>query len=123
MYTQQIIVEINTIELIKLSGYTPEVDIQINYIGLRPGEKMFEELITTGEGISESPHKKIMILKNDISHGWNIVLGQAEDLIIKAKTFNVNIIKKSLKELIPEYESSIDSDNIPTNSAYIKKQV
>ena len=84
---------------------------------------MKAELITIGEGISESPHKKIMILKNDISHGWNIILGQAEDLIIKAKTFNVNIIKKSLKELIPEYESSIDSDNIPINSADIKKQI
>jgi len=111
------------IELIKLSGYTPEVDIQINYIGLRPGEKMFEELITKGEGISKSPHKKIMILKNDVSHGWNIILGQAEDLIIKAKTFNVNIIKKALKELIPEYKTSIASDNIPVNSADIKKQI
>ena len=120
---EPVLVKDIAVELIKLSGFTPEVDILINYIGLRPGEKMFEELKTTGQGISESPHKKIMILKNDISHGWNIILGQAEDLIIKAKTFNVNIIKKSLKELIPEYESSIDSDNIPVNSAYIKKQI
>ena len=111
------------IELIKLSGYTPEIYIPINYIGLRPGEKMFEELITTGEGISESPHKKIMILKNDISHGWNVILGQAENLITKAKSFNVNIIKKSLKELLPEYDSSVVSDNIPVNSADIKKQI
>ena len=120
---EPVLVKDIAVELIKLSGFTPEVDILINYIGLRPGEKMFEELKTTGEGISESRHKKIMILKNDIFHGWNIILGQAEDLIIKAKTFNVNIIKKSLKELIPEYESSIDSDNIPVNSAYIKKQI
>ena len=32
--------------------------------------------------------EKIMVLKNDISHGWNIVLGEAEDLIKKSKTFN-----------------------------------
>ena len=120
---EPVLVKDIAIELIKLSGYTPHIDIPINYIGLRPGEKMFEELITTGEGISESPHKKIMVLKNDISHGWNIILGQAEDLINKAKTFNVNIIKIALKELIPEYESSIDSDNIPVNSAHIKKQI
>ena len=120
---EPVLVKDIAIELIKLSGYTPEVDIQIDYIGLRPGEKMFEELITKGEGISESPHKKIMILKNDVSHGWNIILGQAEDLIIKAKTFNVNIIKKALKELIPEYKTSIASDNIPVNSADIKKQI
>ena len=64
-----------------------------------------------------------MILKNDISHGWNVILGQAEDLIIKAKSFNVNIIKKSLKELIPEYDYSVVNDNIPVNSADIKKQI
>ena len=120
---EPVLVKDIAIELIKLSGYTPEIDIPINYIGLRPGEKMFEELITTGEGISESPHKKIMVLKNDISHGWNIILGQAEDLITKSKSFNVNIIKKSLKELIPEYDSSVVSDNIPVNSADIKKQI
>jgi FlaA1/EpsC-like NDP-sugar epimerase len=120
---EPVLVKDIAIELIKLSGYTPDVDISINYIGLRPGEKMFEELITSGEGISESPHKKIMILKNDISHGWNIILGEAEDLINQAKSFNVNIIKKSLKQLIPEYEFSKDSDNIPINSADIKKQI
>ena len=52
------------IELIKLSGFTPNVDIPIEYIGLRPGEKMFEELMTKGENITDSPHQKIMILKN-----------------------------------------------------------
>ena len=51
-------------ELIKLSGFTPDVDIPIDYIGLRPGEKMYEELITKGESITDSPHEKIMILKN-----------------------------------------------------------
>ena len=111
------------IELIKLSGYTPEVDIPINYIGLRPGEKMFEELKTSGEGISESPHEKIMVLKNDISHGWNIVLGEAEDLIKKAKTFNVNIIKKALKNVLPEYESSSEEEKFPVDSSTIKRHL
>ena len=120
---EPVLVKDIAIELIRLSGLTPDVDITINYIGLRPGEKMFEELITTGEGITESPHSKIMVLTNDISHGWNFVLGQAEDLIIKAKSFNVNIIKKALKELLPEYETTKQTDNIPVNSANIKKQI
>jgi FlaA1/EpsC-like NDP-sugar epimerase len=111
------------IELIKLSGFTPEIDIPINYVGLRPGEKMFEELITSGEGISESPHSKIMVLKNDISHGWNIILGQAEDLIDKGKSFNVNIIKKSLKKLLPEYEAATNTNYNTVNNINIKKQV
>ena len=84
---------------------------------------MFEELKTSGEGISESPHEKIMVLKNDISHGWNIVLGEAEDLIKKSKTFNVNNIKKALKDILPEYESSIKEENFPVDSSTIKRHL
>ena len=50
-------------DIIKLSGYIPDEDIEIKYIGLRPGEKLFEELITEGEGIQETEHEHIMVLK------------------------------------------------------------
>ena len=53
-------------ELIRLSGLEPEVDIQIQYTGLRPGEKLYEELITEGEGIIPTPHKKILVLEGSI---------------------------------------------------------
>ena len=69
------------IELIKLSGFTPDVDIPIEYIGLRPGEKMFEELMTKGENITDSPHEKIMILKNKITHGWNQIIAESEKIV------------------------------------------
>ncbi len=110
-------------ELIKLSGYTPEIDIPINYIGLRPGEKMFEELKTSGEGISESPHEKIMVLKNEISHGWSNILGQAESLIQKANSYNVSIIKKSIQEMIPEYVPSVDGHDQPIDVQTIKRHL
>ena len=73
---EPILIKDIAIELIKLSGFTPDVDIPIEYIGLRPGEKMFEELITKGENITDSPHEKIMILKNEIKHGWNQTLSR-----------------------------------------------
>jgi len=90
-------------ELIKLSGFTPEVDIPIDYIGLRPGEKMFEELITQDENITDSPHNKIMVLTNEITHGWNRVLAEAEKVINTANTYDAVKIKNALQELVPEY--------------------
>lgn len=110
-------------ELIKLSGYTPDVDIPINYIGLRPGEKMFEELKTSGEDIALSPHEKIMVLKNEISHGWSNVLGQAEKLIQKSSSYNVSIIKKSIQEMIPEYAPIIDGEDQSTDPQIIKRHL
>ena len=50
-------------DLIRLSGFEPDVDIKIEYIGLRPGEKLYEELITEGENIVPTRHEKIMVLK------------------------------------------------------------
>jgi len=90
-------------ELIKLSGFTPDVDIPIEYIGLRPGEKMFEELITSGENITDSPHEKIMILKNKVNHGWNQTLAESERVVELSKSYDSQIIKESLVKLVPEY--------------------
>jgi len=50
-------------DLIRLSGFEPDTEIEIKEIGLRPGEKLYEELITEGEGIQETEHEEIMVLK------------------------------------------------------------
>ncbi len=107
------------IELIKLSGFTPDVDIPIEYIGLRPGEKMFEELITEGENIVDSPHDKIMILKNEIKHGWNQTLAESEKVVSISKSYNTDSIKKSLISIVPEY---VPSDEINSNLDFTKKK-
>ena len=93
-------------ELIKLSGFTPEVDIPIDYIGLRPGEKMFEELITKDENIKDSPHRKIMVLTNKISHGWNRILAESEKIIKSSTSYDAIKIKDALKIMVPEYEQA-----------------
>ncbi len=50
-------------DLIKLSGFEPEVDIKIEITGLRPGEKLYEELLMDEEGLRKTSHEKIFIAK------------------------------------------------------------
>lgn len=49
--------------LITLSGFEPNVDIKIEFIGLRPGEKLYEELLMAEEGITDTRHEKIFVAK------------------------------------------------------------
>ncbi|GAB6173048.1 nucleoside-diphosphate sugar epimerase/dehydratase [Paradesulfitobacterium aromaticivorans] len=50
-------------DLIRLSGFEPEVDIQIKFTGIRPGEKLYEELLTSEEGTTATKHKRIFVAK------------------------------------------------------------
>ncbi len=52
-------------DLIRLSGREPDRDVKITFTGLRDGEKLYEELITVGEGIVSTKHEKIMVLRTD----------------------------------------------------------
>jgi FlaA1/EpsC-like NDP-sugar epimerase len=89
-------------DLIKLMGYEPEVDVPIIYSGLRPGEKLFEELITAGEGVVATHHEKIMVLRgSDIS--WEYLELILDELKNKALVFDVQGIKEVIQMIIPEY--------------------
>jgi len=90
-------------DLIRLSGFEPDEDIMLDYIGLRPGEKLYEELITKGEGIVPTKHEKIMVLKGTESD--QILLnGKINELIQLAKDQDEKRIKAKLQEIVPEYE-------------------
>lgn len=52
-------------DLIKLSGYEPNVDIKIEYTGIRPGEKLYEELLTSEEGTKATKHERIFVAQPD----------------------------------------------------------
>ena len=103
-------------DLIRLSGKEPERDIQIVYTGLRPGEKLYEELITHGEGITATLHEKIMVLRRD-GHLTDAVererlLQQTLDSLVEAAaSFDATRIKATLKAAIPEYVPS-DADSV-----------
>lgn len=89
-------------DLIRLSGFEPDVDIKIEYIGLRPGEKLYEELITEGEGIVPTDHEKIMVLRG-IEKDLVSLNGNIDKLIQFAERQEVNLIKSQLRNVVPEY--------------------
>jgi FlaA1/EpsC-like NDP-sugar epimerase len=89
-------------DLIRLSGFKPHEDIQIKYIGLRPGEKLTEELIIEGEGIVETSHKKIMVLKGQVCD-VGILNGKLERLMNLVVRQDGEGIKRAIKDMLPEY--------------------
>lgn len=103
-------------DLIRLSGKEPDTNIEIKFIGLRPGEKLYEELITEGEGIVKTGHEKILVLQN--GHGGGNLSIQDNDsyclddkirtLAALADVHDVKGIKLKLQEIVPEYTMSDD---------------
>jgi len=89
-------------ELITLSGFSPEEDIEIVFTGLRPGEKLFEELSIDGEDMQQTRHPKIGIWMN-IPMDRDKLRGSIDELIEIAKTQNHHDIIRKVKELVPEY--------------------
>jgi FlaA1/EpsC-like NDP-sugar epimerase len=89
-------------DLIRLSGFEPDKDIKIDYVGLRPGEKLYEELITEGEGIVSTNHKKIMVLKGT-EQNLQILNGNIVKLAALADDQDTQKIIERLKKIVPEY--------------------
>ncbi len=88
--------------LIRLSGYNPNVDIPIKITGLRPGEKLYEELLMSEEGLTDTPYKSIFVGKpSDIT--LNEVNEKLEILKSAIESDNPEIIKESLKKVISTY--------------------
>ena len=97
-------------DLIRLAGKEPDRDIEIKFIGLRPGEKLYEELITQGEGIVRTEHKKIWVLRPNNWFGhknkesfkkW--LYCKIAELEKAAYKCDNETIRKILKEIVPEY--------------------
>jgi FlaA1/EpsC-like NDP-sugar epimerase len=89
-------------DLIRLSGFEPEVDIKIEYVGLRPGEKLYEELITEGEGIIPTGHEKILALKGKECN-MDLLNGGIDELVSLAYEQDTEKIRRKLQEIVPEY--------------------
>ena len=88
--------------LIKMKGYRPEEDIQIEVVGLRPGEKLYEELLMAEEGLQETENQKIHIGK-PIEIDEEEFLKKLDRLIDKAED-NMADIRRDIKDICPTYQ-------------------
>ena len=92
-------------KMIRLYGLIPNIDIAISYTGLRPGEKLYEELLNDGENVQTTYHEKIMIAKVR-----SVELDLIEEIfsdfnkMINSSDQNMQIVAK-MKELVPEFLS------------------
>ena len=91
--------------MIRLAGYTPEKDIPIVFTGLRPGEKLYEELLNQKETTLPTDNKKIMIARVR-EFDFDVVSKQIDTLIETSYTNKPFTIVKQMKQLVPEYISN-----------------
>ncbi len=91
-------------KMIQLSGLTLGKDIQIRYVGLRPGEKLYEELLNKEENTLPTHHERILIARVR-EYDPGTVQSQTNELIAMTSTHSVRDLVKKLKEVIPEYRS------------------
>ncbi len=88
--------------IIKLSGYKPNIDIEIREIGLRQGEKLYEELMMNEEGLTSTKHSKIFI-GNQVDINVNEVKDNIKKLSYAAETYDNDMIRKALHEAVPTF--------------------
>jgi len=92
-------------DLVRLSGLEPEIDIPIVFTGLRPGEKLYEELQLKEEQIINTQHKKIMVLERAGSiEKWDTLKKKIIALLLAGEELNVDRIQNLLKNISPTYE-------------------
>lgn len=91
-------------KMIRLAGLVPNQDIKIAYSGLRPGEKLFEELLNDNENTMPTHHEKIMIGKVR-EYNFGDVQDQLVELFKYALSDNVTKVVQKMKSIVPEFKS------------------
>jgi FlaA1/EpsC-like NDP-sugar epimerase len=109
-------------KMIRLAGLIPEEDIRIVFTGLRPGEKLYEELLNNEEATLPTHHEKIKIAR--VKHGSPHALVIIEELILVATKEDSYALVLKMKELVPEFKSNNSEyeelDHLPLHGAYIR---
>ncbi len=89
-------------QMIKLSGKKPGEDIEIVYTGLRPGEKLFEEIFHESENLKGTAHPKLLLAKSR-QCDWQWLTGELQELERASTSRDMKLIVKHLRSVVPEY--------------------
>lgn len=92
-------------QMIRLSGKRPGEDIVIEYVGLRPGEKLFEELFYASEDLAQTDHPKIRIARRGAAPGWQVVEGYLADLQRAVQTCDDEALRTAIRGLLPQWQT------------------
>lgn len=95
-------------QLIELSGLRPNIDIEVKFVGLRPGEKLFEELNHNTENMAATMHPRIMRFISE-PHRLESLSSQVDALAAEVAKLNGGDIKLALKGLVPEYQPHLNA--------------
>jgi FlaA1/EpsC-like NDP-sugar epimerase len=90
-------------ELIRLSGKVPYEEVDIQFTGLRPGEKLYEELLLDGEGVQPTTHEKICVAASVVED--EVYLQEQLDLLFDAaRKMDLTLVLDLLQAIVPEYQ-------------------
>ena len=95
-------------ELIRLQGLEPGKDVEIVFTGLRPGEKLFEELLTAEEGVDSTCHNKVYIARISEKYSLDEIETLVNELMEAAENFDRERIRRILHKYVPFYKEPKD---------------
>jgi FlaA1/EpsC-like NDP-sugar epimerase len=96
-------------KMIQLTGLRPEFDIKIEFTGLRPGEKMYEELFKQCENLLPTYHPKILkAQRSEVDSHFDVML---DGLVIAAQEFDDDMVRSLIRQMVPEFKQSISIDH------------
>lgn len=92
-------------ELIKLSGFEPDKDIQIVYTGMRPGEKLYEEIFSNREEMEATSHERIFVSRNELDNRY-VDLTKSMGLLLRSSLKDKSEVLKIIMEFVPEFQGT-----------------
>ena len=90
--------------MIRLAGYTPDKDIMVEYSGLRPGEKLYEEVLSNHENTLPTDHSRIRIAKVR-EYDYADALAGVNELERLSREVEINDMVRLMKDIVPEFIS------------------
>jgi len=97
-------------QMIRLAGKSPGTDVEIAYTGLRPGEKLFEELFHSGETLVQTPHEKLLLARSR-AVDWTRFEAAMVEIERSCSGYDVPGARTLLGELVPEYSHPVAGDD------------